>query len=240
MRHLPFFCLCFFACPSATEPVGSSETFGDTHAGSFHLGPVDWAQTEWTNSCGPYAPDVQQLEGVYLAGVDTTWNGDGSLCDACALVTTGLGKSLLVRIITTGASNAAGDMDLSPEAFELLDGMDPEATPQNPRPMTWQLAKCSSTSGAIRLQYQTGSNAYWTSLWVRNARLPLSKVEVQKGSSGDFLGLRRETDGTWNADQGFGEGPFTLRFTSTTGAVLSKAFPSFTPGALVDVGLQFE
>ena len=227
------------AC-AAPLPQTSADTFGETFSGSFHLGPVDWAESQWTNSCGPYPADVQQLEGVYLAGVDVSHNGDGRLCDACALVTTGLGKSLLVRIITTGQSNASGDMDLSPQAFELLNGMDPAATPQNPRPMTWQLARCSDAGSTIRLQYQTQSNPYWTSLWVRNARLPLEKVEVQKGSTGAFTALRRETDGTWNLDSGFGEGAFTLRVTASGGATTSQSFSGFSAGAVVETTMQFD
>lgn len=222
----------------AGPPTTSGETFGPTHAGSYHLSPVDWAQTAWSNSCAPYPPAVQALEGQYLAGVDNSLNGDGSLCDACALVTTRLGRSVLVRIITTGVSNAPGDMDLSPEANAAIYELDPQGTSANPRPMTWQLAKCPPT-GKIALQYQTGANPWWTSFWVRNARLPLAKVEVQGAHHAAFVSLRRETDGTWNDDQGFGEGAFTLRLTSTSGAVLTQTFSSFTAGEVVMTELQF-
>ena len=41
--------------------------------------------------------------------------------------------------------------------------------------MTWQFAKCNDT-GPMHYEFQTGSNPYWTSLWVRNARVPLTDV----------------------------------------------------------------
>lgn len=220
-------------------PVTTGDTFGPTHAGSYHVGPVDWAQSVWTNSCAPYPAAIQALEGQYLAGVDNAHNGDGSLCDACALVTTRLGKSVLVRIITTGVSNAPGDMDLSPEAYAAIHQVDPQGTSSNPRPMTWQLAKCPTTSGNVVLQFQTGANPWWTSFWVRNARLPLAKVEVQSARHASFTALRRETDGTLNDDQGFGEGAFTLRLTATTGEVLTQTFPGFQAGQLLTTELQF-
>lgn len=222
--------LLFAACAPAAVTTG--DTFGDTHSGSYHLGPVDWAQSQWTNSCGPYAPAAQALEGTYLAGVDNAFNGAGQLCDACALITTKQGnKTLLVRIITTGVSNAPGDMDLSPEAFQQLgdDGV---------RAMTWQLAKCPAGNGTLALQFQTGAHTDWTSFWVRNPRLPLAKVEVKSARHADFVPLRRETDGTWNDDSGFGVGSFTLRFTATTGETAQVTRPSFDPGAFVTTDVQ--
>jgi hypothetical protein len=242
MKAVPLAMLLLMACgPTVTMmPTTTSDVFGDVHSGSYHLGPVDWEQSVWTNSCAPYPRDVQLAEGQYLAGVDNSQNSNGSLCDACALVTTRLGKSLLVRIITTGVSKAPGDMDLSPEAYAVLHQEDPQGTNANPRPMTWQLAKCTPETGKIRLQYQTQANVDWTSFWVRSPRLPIAKVEVQSSKHANFTALRRETDGTWNDDSGFGAGPFTLRFTSTTGASVSQQFSSFQPGQLVVTEQQFE
>lgn len=219
--------LALAACSPAMGPTTTGDTFGDTHQGHYHLGPVDWAQTQWTNSCGPYAPAAQTLEGVFLAGVDNTFNGAGQLCDACALITTKKdSKTLVVRIITTGVSNASGDMDLSPEAFQQLgdDGV---------REMSWQLAKCPASSGNLALQFQTGAHTDWTSFWVRNPRLPLARVEVKSSRHANFFALRRETDGTWNDDSGFGPGEFTLRFTATTGETATLTRSQFQPGEFV-------
>lgn len=227
------------SCAAVTPPVTTGEPFGEAQRGSYHLGPVDWSESRWTNSCAPYPAKVQQLEGVYLAGVDRSHNGDGRLCDACALVTTRLGKSLLVRIVTTGVAKAPGDLDLSPEAFQALHEADPQGTPEDPRPMSWRLAKCAP-GGAIHLQYQTQANPDWTSLWVRNARVPLARVEVQSSRHPTFFALRREADGTWNDDGGFGPGPFTLKLISTTGASLTQTFDAFAPGALTETSLQFD
>src|SRR6185295_10247005 len=108
---------------STPPPDTTAEVFGTVHSGSYNIGPVDYAETAFHNACAPgtkYAAQIQQLYGPYLAGVDNSVGGDGSLCDACALVTTPMGKSVVVHIVTYGQSNAAGDMDLSPEAFAVL------------------------------------------------------------------------------------------------------------------------
>jgi expansin len=219
-------------------PIRDGEPFGPVHSGSYHLGPVDFAETKFHNSCAPYADDVKSLAGSYLAGVDRSLNGDGSLCDACALVTTRLGKKLLVRIVTNGVSKAPGDMDLSPEAYEAIHDDDPQGTSANPRPMTWQLAKCQD-SGHVMLQLQTEASEYWTSLWVRNGRLPIAKLEVKSAKHATFFAMRRETDGTFNDDGGFGAGPFELRVTGASGATVTYAGTSIVPGALIDTGAQF-
>ena len=122
-------------------------------------------------------------------------------------------------------------MDLSPEAFMQLgdDGV---------RTMSWQLAKCPASSGKLALQFQTGAHVDWTSFWVRNPRLPLAKVEVKSSKHASFVSLRRETDGTWNDDSGFGAGSFTLRFTATTGETAELTLPSFQAGAFVTTDAQ--
>lgn len=237
MSRVPLFVL-LMGCVAGAPPSNSGEAFGVEHRGSYHLGPVDFAQSRWTNSCAPYPAEVQQLAGVHLAGVDRSLNGRGQLCDACALVTTSAGKSLLVRIITTGVSKAPGDMDLSPQAYEALLADDPTATPQNPRPMTWRLAKCPEGS-PIHLQYQTQANVDWTSFWVRNPRLPIDRVEVQSARHPQFVSLRRGNDGTWNLDRGFGRGAFTLRITSVEGVSVTQTFEHFTAGAVVPTTMQF-
>jgi expansin (peptidoglycan-binding protein) len=220
-------------------PVTDAETFGATYSGSYHLGPVDWAETEWHNACAPYPRALQTLTGVYLAGVDNSLAGDGSLCDACAKVTTRLGRSIVVRLVTYGVSNSPGDMDLSPEAFDAIHEQDPGGTPANPRPMTWQLAKCPE-SGNIYFQYQTEANVWWTSLWVRTGKLPIDRLEVRSANHASFFALARGTDGTFTDAGGFGEGEFELRVTGRGGQALSQSFAAFTPGALVESSFQFQ
>jgi hypothetical protein len=220
---------------SPTSPPGTP--FGPTRHGSYHLGPVTWQGGIW-NSCGPYPAAIQKLEGAYIAGVDNSLNGDGSLCDAWALVTTRLGKKIVVRIVTTGVSNAPGDMDLSPAAYDAIYRPDPKGTSSNPRPMSWRLIK-GKDNGHIVLQYQTGANPWWTSLWVRNPRYPVKKVEVKLAGRSAYRALTLGTDGTWTDGSGFGSAAFTLRITGRDGQVLYQSFSSFTAGSLVTTALQF-
>ena len=155
------------------------------------------------------------------------------MCDACILVETATGRSIVLRVVTYGVEQEPGDIDVSPTAFETLN------TGEFPRSMTWQFAKCPDT-GALRYEFQTAASVYWTSLWVRNPRVPVMRVEVQSANHTSFFSLRRESDGTLNDDGGFGAGPFTLRITGMDGQTVSETLPSFDPGALVVSSSQFE
>lgn len=228
------------ACaPLDAPPTTGGDVLGEVHAGQYHLGPVDFAETQWPNACAPeggYTSSLRQatgLGGAYLAGVSGALSGGGALCDACILITTATGKSIVARVVTYGATNAPGDIDVSPSVYAALD------TGEYPRSMTWQLAVCPDT-GPLRYEFQTGAHEDWTSFWVRNPRRPVAKVEVKSARHASFFLLRRETDGTLNDDRGFGLGSFELRVTSVDGRTVTDGFAAFTPGGILESTRQLE
>lgn len=192
-------------------------TYGSPHAGGeFHLGPVDYEETQWHNACAPgtkYAPAIREVEGAYLAGL---WGGIpdvASYCDACIYVETAQGKSALLRVVTYG-DTTPNSIDVSPAAYAVLD------SGEYPRAMTWRFAKCNDT-GPLHYEFQTASNPYWTSLWVRNARVPMTSVRVKSKNHASFIDLSRAGDGTVTDASGFGEGEFTLQATGIDGQVVT-------------------
>ena len=201
-------------------PQGPLVTYGQKYeGGEFHLGPVDYAETQWHNACAPgttYAPAVQQVEGQLLAGL---WNGipnTADYCDACIWVTTAKGKSAMLRVVTYG-DTSMNSIDVSPQAYAILD------SGEYPRTMTWQFAKCPDT-GKVLYEFQTMASEWWTSLWVRNARVPLAKVEVKSANHAAFTKLDRGGDGTLTDNAGFGKGQFTIQLTGIDGSVYSDTF----------------
>lgn len=200
--------------------MGEVVTYGEAYeGGEFHLGPVDWQESQWHNACAPgggYAQRIRQLEGELLAGL---WNGIPNVagyCDACIHVTAETGKTALLRVVTYG-DTTRNSIDVSPAAFDLLD------SGEYPRAMSWQFARCPDTGNVI-YEFQTGSNQWWTSLWVRNARVPLSKVEVKSANHANYTELQRGSDGTLTDGGGFGQGPFSIRLTGIDGSELVDEF----------------
>ena len=224
---------------STGTPTTSGDTFGDAHQGVYHLGPVDFAETEWHNACAPttkYRSELRAsvgLSGEYLAGVSNAFNQGGGVCDACILIETAKGKSIIARVVTYGVEQADGDIDVSPSVFAAIH------QDENPRSQTWRFARCPE-AGSLQYEFQTGANPFWTSLWVRNPRVPLAKAEVKSQSDNAFVELARGGDGTLTDASGFGDGAFTLRLTAMDGQVITEELPGFEPGALVKSAKQFE
>jgi|HubBroStandDraft_1064217.scaffolds.fasta_scaffold34571_2 hypothetical protein len=208
------------------ESDGGLVTYGQAYTGGqYNLGPVDYAESQYHNACAPstkYPAQVQAVEGTLLAGL---WSGialwDGipnvaGFCDACIWVTTAKGASAMLRVVTYG-STSTNSIDTSPSAYQDLN------MNEYPRSMTWQFAKCPDT-GAMIYEFQTGSSQYWTSLWVRNARVPLMKVEVESANHSSWTELTRGTDGTLTDASGFGMGMFSIRSTGVDGQTVVDTF----------------
>lgn len=218
----------------------NATAYGEVHSGQYHLGPVDFAESEWTNACNPAGGyvasmrDAVGLHGEYLAGVSGTYALNGGVCDACILIKTGQSRQIVARVVTYGATNAPGDIDVSPSVYNAMN------TGEYPRSMTWQFAKCPVDTGTILYEFQTGANEWWTSLWVRNALVPVTKVEVQSTNHKTFVAMVRGTDGTLTDASGFGAGSFTLRITAMDGQVITDTQPSFTPGQVIVSAKQFQ
>ncbi len=218
--------LAVVACSSSTGGTnpnidgGATALYGSTFTGGeYNLGPVDWAETQWHNACAPptkYAPSVQAVEGTLLAGL---WDGIpnvSSYCDACIFVQTTAGKSALLRVVTYGGTTT-NSIDVSPDAYAILN------SGEYPRSMTWQFAECPNT-GPVMYEFQTGSSEWWTSFWLRNARVPVAKVEVQSANHAQWTELQRGSDGTLTDGAGFGQGPFSVRTTGIDGSQIVDTF----------------
>lgn len=195
-------------------------SFGAPYTGGeFHLGPVEYEETQWHNACAPgtkYSSAVQKVQGRMLAGL---WGGLPNVagyCDSCIRVSTEKGKSAVLRVVTYG-DTTRNSIDVSPEAFAVLN------SGESPRKMTWQFTDCADTGKPI-YELQAGAHEYWTSLWVRNVRLPVAKVEVKSKNHATFVALARGGDGTLTDGAGFGKGSFTLRVTSVDGKTFEDTF----------------
>lgn len=221
----------FAGCASDTSdppglPLTAGAAVGPDNAGQYHLGPVDFAETVFHNACAPYPSAIKGITGNMIAGVSDTIATPGSLCDACIEVTTDLGRTAVLRVVTYGVSNTSGDLDLSPAAYSYL------TEGEYPRAMSWHLVACDNGE-PLYFQFQTDASQWWTSLWIRNPSMAIQSVEVRSANHPTFTALTLGTDGTYTDSDGFGAGPFTLRVIGVTGAAYEMDLPGVTGGALV-------
>lgn len=224
---------------SGPPTTNADGTYGEAHEGQYHLGPVDFGESKYHNACAPgggYRSALQAatgLGGEFIAGVSNEFNQAGGVCDACILIETATGHSIVARVVTYGVEQEPGDIDVSLSVFEAIN------EDEFPRSMTWRFAHCPDV-GPLVYEFQTAANPFWTSLWVRNPAVPLAKVEVQSANHSEFFALRRESDGTLNDDGGFGNGAFTLRMTGVDGQSVTESFQGFKAGELVTGSVQLD
>lgn len=136
-------------------------------------------------------------------------------------------------MVTYGVEHADGDIDVSPSVFAAI------YQNEDPRSQTWHFARCPE-AGPIQYEFQTAANPYWTSLWVRNPRVPLVKAEVKKSGAAAFIELKRAGDGTLTDPSGFGTQPFSFRLTAMDGQIITDDLPGFQAGALTASTKQFQ
>lgn len=221
------------ACRSNEAPRPAPLVHGD-----YALGPVEFHGAEH-NACGPHLPATERVYGADLVGIGSSYSGHAELCDACVEITTRVGTRVVARVVTYGETRTPGSIDLSSHAFATLLRPDPSAPPESPRPMSWHVVPCPDAP-PIAIQFQSQANVDWSAFWVRNPKWPLAKVEVRSSRHASFTMLRRETDGTFVDDGGFGPGAFTLRLHASSGGTIDARFETISPGGLIDTRQNFD
>ena len=201
--------------------------FGDVHSGNFWLGPVDYSESQWHNACAPsvkYPLSIQQLYGSYLMGLSNQLTlqslnaGTGQLCDVCAELTAN-GVTLIAHVITYGDETGTYDIDVSPEARTALHGSDTNYK------LTWRFVTCPTTAPIYyTFDGRDWSNVWYFRVWIRNARVPVTKVEYKLGA-GAWSAMNWQSDGAWEADSQDFSGGFFLRVTSLDGQTIEDTLP---------------
>jgi expansin len=161
-----------------------------------------------SGNCGfPATPD-----NLMVAAMNHVDYAASAVCGSCAMIA-GPNGTVTVRIVDQCPECPEGDIDLSPDAFELIAPIE-----QGRVPITWDYVACE-VEGPIVYHFKDGSNPFWTAVQIRNHRTPIQSVEAADGA-GNFVALGRVDYNYFIADAGLGEGPYTFRVTDTLGEVL--------------------
>jgi expansin (peptidoglycan-binding protein) len=118
-----------------------------------------------------------------------------------------------VRIVDLCPECPAGNLDLSPEAFELIAPLE-----QGRAPISWRYVACD-VAGPLRYHFKDGSNQWWAGVQVRNHRHAIAKLEVEL--NGAFSPVPREDYNYFVGESGFGPGPYKFRVTDVYGGVVT-------------------
>jgi expansin (peptidoglycan-binding protein) len=168
--------------------------------------------------------------GVMYGALNAT-DYEGSRACGAHLEVTGPEGTITVQVVDQCPECAKGDIDLSPEAFDLI--ADPAA---GRVPITWTLVS-SPSSGNVQYVVKDGSSQWWMAIQARQHRNLVTKLEVDV--DGTWVSLQRESYNYFVAPSGLGVGPFTIRLTDVHGEQLVHTGITLSPTVVQTTASQF-
>lgn len=168
---------------------------------------------------------------MYAAMNNVDYGSNGYACGAWVEATGPKGK-VTVQIVDRCPECAKGDIDFSPEAFDLLaNRIDGRV------PISWRIVSAPATVGNLQFVVKDGSHQWWIGLQVRQHANIITKLEAQVG--GSWQVHERQQYNYFLAPSGLGVGPFTVRVTDYYGQVLTKTGITLSPMVVQPSTLQF-
>ena len=153
--------------------------------------------------------------GDFVTAVATPDFQDSAACGRCLDVTGPLG-SVLVRVVDSCPSCAAGDLDLGADAFAQI------AKPSDGIAAISYVSTECPVVGPIGVYFSMTSNPYYAQVQIRNHRYEVASVEAYTGSA--WVDLPRSPDDYFVYNRGsVVPDPIDLRVTDIHGDTLSES-----------------
>jgi expansin (peptidoglycan-binding protein) len=131
-----------------------------------------------------------------------------------------------VEIIDQCPECAAGHIDLGKTAFAKI-----AAISQGEVPVSYHLVADPPLRAPLAFRVKEGSSAFFLDLLPIGTGNPVAKVEVSAPGHGT-VALERQDFGYWEARNGLGPGPFTVRLTDSRGHVAVAHGIRLRPGVV--------
>lgn len=192
-----------------------------------HSGEGTYYDADGSGNCS-FDPSPGDL---MVAAINTP-DYHGSLMCGATIEVTGPNGSVVVRIVDRCPECPAGDVDMSPQAFQRIAPLVAGRVP-----ITWRLLSPELT-GPISYKFKEGSNQWWTAVQIRNHRNPVYSVEY-RDSGGSWRAMVRQSYNYFLVDTGLGAGPAALRVTDIYGNTITTAGIVWSEGAVIPAAAQF-
>jgi expansin (peptidoglycan-binding protein) len=214
------------AC-SSSGPEG--EIYGDIRAlTEFKGGIATYYDATGEGHCG-YDASPNDMD---VAAIDTAGFKNSAMCGACAEVD-GPQGTVTVRIVDSCPTCQSSHLDLSRQAFVKISPIEAGRVQTQ-----WRVVSCV-VQGPVRYRFKEGSNPNWVAIQVRNHRLPIQKLELQK--NGSWVDVKRENYNYFvlSDSKGLPAGPLKVRITATDGQQLEDTLPEIKAEKIYDGAAQF-
>lgn len=170
-----------------------------------HAGEGTYYDADGSGNCS-FDPSPGDL---MVAALNTADYAGAAACGAC-LAIDGPDGAVTVRVVDRCPGCAAGDVDLSREAFAAIAPLSAGRVP-----ITWRFAPCP-VSGPVRYRFKEGSSQYWVAIQVRNHRHAVARLEARV-ADGSWQSVPRLDYNYFVDSDGLGAGPLALRVTDVHG-----------------------
>ncbi len=215
------------ACSSSSPSSGGSAAASTpVLLGKPEQGVATYYAADGSGNCG-FDPSPGDLD---VAAMNAAEYDGSAVCGECVAIT-GPKGNLAVRIVDQCPECETGHLDLSQQAFAQIADVAAGRVP-----ITWEVVACDVT-GDVAYHFKDGSSQYWTAIQVRNARLPVTKLEWQE--NGSWVDVPRTTYNYFVAASGTGAGAFQVRVTAADGQTLVDSLPAPQSNVTVSGAGQF-
>jgi len=231
---IAFVLLCTF---SLAVPIGLAEPRGDPFIylpiivapkqNPLHTGIATYYYADGSGNCG-FDPSPNDL---MVAAMNAVEYNNAAYCGAYVQVT-GRKGTIVIRIVDQCPECLTGHLDLSLQAFALIDDV-----PLGRVPITWRVVS-PDIAGPIGYHFKDGSNQWWTAVQIRNHRNPIAKFEYWNGNAWITVS-RVDYNYFVQTNPGMGVGPYKYRVTDWYGNTLVHSGIPFIENGTVNGAGQF-
>ena len=196
---------------STAAPIGRADPQDDffvylplvstTRLNPLHTGIATYYYADGSGACG-FDPSPNDL---MVAAMNAEEYNHAAYCGAFVQVN-GRKGTITVRIVDLCPECLAGHLDLSLQAFALIDDV-----PLGHVPITWRVVS-PAIAGPIAYHFKDGSNQWWSAVQIRNHRNPIAKFEYWNSSAWITV-PRVDYNYFVQTNPGMGVGPYTFRVT---------------------------
>ena len=192
-----------------------------------HTGIATYYDATGAGACG-FDPSPNDL---MVSALNAEEYSTAAYCGAYVQVN-GTRGSIIVRIVDLCPECLAGHLDLSRQAFAVID--DPV---KGRVPITWRIVS-PALSGPIAYHFKDGSNQWWTAVQIRNHRNPIAKFEYWNGNQ--WVTVPRVSYNYFvQTNPGMGVGPYMFRVTDLYSNTLTDSGIPFIENGTVNGAGQF-
>ena len=202
------------AAPARAAPAGGFSLWlplvARPNTNPVHHGIATYYAATGDGAClfGPSPGDLM------VAAMNAPEYDQAAVCGEFVSVT-GAKGAIQVRIVDLCPECLTGHLDLSPQAFALIDDI-----PLGRVPITWQVIS-PPLAGPIAYHFKDGSNQWWTAVQIRNHRNPIAKFEYLQAPNQWVAVPRTDYNYFVQTNPGMGPGPYTFRVTDSYGNMLT-------------------